>query len=112
MKQKEYNELILLSINAASKLMKLSSSTLHHLISDGRIGFINLNKRMKIPYKEIIRFINDNTKCVDPDEEKRSINVFFQKGRMLDEEFDSVKLFEKIFAESKESGIVGKPRRS
>ncbi len=54
------NELKLLSLNKASKLMMISVTTLKKLIKEGRIGVITINKQMKIPYLELKRFIQEN----------------------------------------------------
>jgi excisionase family DNA binding protein len=54
-----YNEdpLKCLSVNAASKRLKIRSETVLQLISEGKIGFIKMNNRYKIPVASLIKFI-------------------------------------------------------
>jgi excisionase family DNA binding protein len=50
------NQLQLYSINAAAKVLHLGKGTVYRLVADGRIGFIEIGKRKKIPYQELVRF--------------------------------------------------------
>ena len=56
------NQLQLYSINAAAKVLHLGKDAVYRLVADGRIGFIEVGKRKKIPYQELVRFQNDSIK--------------------------------------------------
>lgn len=55
------NDLELLSPQQAAKRMKISPGTLKSLINNGEIGVIKLGKREKIPYRELDRYLEQNT---------------------------------------------------
>lgn len=57
----ESNDLALLSRQQAAKRMGISPSTLIKLINKGEIGVIKLGERDKIPQRELIRFLDENT---------------------------------------------------
>ncbi len=57
----ELNELSLLSISEATKLLSISRANVGHLIKSGHIGIIAVNKRYKIPYRELQRYIEEAT---------------------------------------------------
>lgn len=50
------NELELLSINKAAKLMRISRITIRTLINEGKIGVILIGKHNKIPKSELYKF--------------------------------------------------------
>jgi len=50
------NQLQLYSISAAAKLLHLGKDAVYGLIAKGKIGFIEIGKRKKIPYQELVRF--------------------------------------------------------
>ena len=52
----------LLSVNEARKLLAIRHETMKGLIYAGRIGYIELEGRYKIPYQAIKKFISENTK--------------------------------------------------
>lgn len=54
------NELELLSINRASKLMHISRDSLRNLINEGKIGVILIGKHNKIPKSELYKFQEAN----------------------------------------------------
>ena len=54
------NHLELYSISAAAKVLVLGKDALYRLVADGKIGYIEIGKRKKIPYQELVRFQNDN----------------------------------------------------
>jgi len=56
------HDLRLLSINQARKLLRIRHETMKGLIDAGRIGYIELEGRYKIPYQAIKKFISENTK--------------------------------------------------
>jgi len=52
----EANQLKLYSISAAARALCLGKDAVYRLVADGRIGFIEVGKRKKIPYQELVRF--------------------------------------------------------
>jgi excisionase family DNA binding protein len=56
------NQLKLYSISAAAKVLALGKDTLYRLVADGKVGFIEIGKRKKIPFNELVRFQHDNIK--------------------------------------------------
>jgi excisionase family DNA binding protein len=60
------NTLELLSITAAARRLAIGKDTMYNLISEGKIGYIEIGKRKKITYAELIRFQNENTKKQQP----------------------------------------------
>ena len=58
----EANPIKLYSISAAARALGLGKDAMYKLIADGIIGFIELGKRKKIPYQELVRFQNDSIK--------------------------------------------------
>lgn len=64
----ELNELKLklYSLSSAAKLLKISRDTLKGLIAQGKIGTIQINKRKKISYEELLRFQNE-CKTIKPE---------------------------------------------
>ncbi len=56
------NELKLYSISAAAKLMSIGRDTLKSLIAQGEIGYLQIGKRKKISYAELVRYQLETTK--------------------------------------------------
>lgn len=52
----ENNELKLYSISAAALNMGISRDTIRELINKGKIGYIPIGNRKKIPHREIVKF--------------------------------------------------------
>jgi excisionase family DNA binding protein len=52
-----YNELRLLSLNAARKLLGIRYGMVKNLIKSGKIKFIRQGKRIKIPYQNLEEYI-------------------------------------------------------
>ncbi len=56
------NDLIkLLSINSAASKLGLGKDSVYRLVETGKLGYIQIGKRKKISYQEIIRFITEST---------------------------------------------------
>lgn len=55
------DELALLSYSEAAKRMGIGRDTLKTLIGKGQLGLIRVGNRFKIPSREILKFINENT---------------------------------------------------
>ena len=58
----DINHLELLSITAAARKLAIGKDTMYSLISEGRIGYIEIGKRKKITLGELIRFHNESIK--------------------------------------------------
>ncbi|MDF1612292.1 helix-turn-helix domain-containing protein [Stygiobacter electus] len=56
----DLHSLSLLTIKDAYNLLGVSRNTFMQLINNGRIRFVQVNKRIKIPLGELERFINDS----------------------------------------------------
>ena len=52
------NELQLISINKVSKLLGIRYDSVKRLIKTGKIGYVKIDQRTKIPYKNLLDFIN------------------------------------------------------
>ncbi|MDR3668787.1 MAG: hypothetical protein P4L35_18265 [Ignavibacteriaceae bacterium] len=50
------NHLKLYSINAEARVLCLGKDAVYKLVANGIIGFIEIGKRKKIPYQELVRF--------------------------------------------------------
>lgn len=50
----------LLAVSRAAKVLHIGKDTMYKLIADGRIGFIEIGKRKKIPYTELQNFQQRN----------------------------------------------------
>ena len=59
--KKSDDELRLLSYSEAAKRMGIGRDTLRALISKGQLGLIRVGNRFKIPVREILKFIDENT---------------------------------------------------
>lgn len=55
------DELKLLSRSEAAAYLCIGKSALNNLIGEGRISIIMLGKRIKIPLRELSRFIDENS---------------------------------------------------
>lgn len=80
-------EIRLLSRSEAAKVLGIGKSNLSELISEGRLGFISIGKRIFIPFKEIQQFIDTNTARVSPKSNHDSSK---------DEHFDSVQFINNL----------------
>jgi excisionase family DNA binding protein len=62
------SELRLLSINKASKILGIRYETVRTLVRTGKIKGVTLaNNRIKIPYKNLLEFLNSEAKNQQPD---------------------------------------------
>lgn len=98
----DFNNLSLLSISQVSKLLKIRHETVNKLIASGELGFIQINKRKKVPYKELQRFIDEKT-VREKTEVKREhkFSLSMKKYESKTEGFDSRQLMNKILAKGK-----------
>ena len=77
----EKNEFRLYSKSEAMKLLGIGKDAFNQLISGGQISVIKLNKREKIPYSELKRFIEDNTIKKISSKPKEDINSFINETK-------------------------------
>ena len=52
----ESNELKLHTISSAARLLRVGRDTIYHFIDSGKLGYIQVGKRIKIPHSELITF--------------------------------------------------------
>lgn len=69
----EHSELRLLSKSAAAAKLGIGKSTLNKLIEEGRIKVTYISNRIRIPLKELHRFLDDNSLSM-PDLEAKNIS--------------------------------------
>ena len=96
----------LYSKSEAAKLLGIGKEKLGKLISSGRIGFIQIEDRIHIPYTEIQKFIDTNTVRLSEDNVKQTLRQHNKKQRVqqpIENKFNSVLLFNNIL-ESKTNG--------
>jgi excisionase family DNA binding protein len=55
------DEIALLSYSEAAKRMRIGRNTLRAFIDNGHLGIIRVGNRFKIPVREILKFIDENT---------------------------------------------------
>lgn len=67
------NELRLLSINEARKLMGIRFDSLKKLITEGKIEVIEIENKIKIPYMSLLKFQRHSVKFINRSSEN-SIN--------------------------------------
>ncbi|MBI2418146.1 MAG: helix-turn-helix domain-containing protein [Ignavibacteriales bacterium] len=80
------NQLQLYSINAAARVLHLGKDTVYKLVADGKIGYITIGKRKKIPYQELVRFQSENVTRAQVKNDgklmsKQELNRFFNLDR-------------------------------
>lgn len=64
----------LLAVSRAAKILHLGKDTMYKLIADGRIGFIEIGKRKKIPYNELQSFQNRSLTYTKNEPEKEHLS--------------------------------------
>lgn len=98
--ENSYNELSLLSLSKAASILKIGRDSLAKLINTGKLGVVMINQRYKIAYKELERFINDNTayQCTvtDPVLFTNESNISASREMLT---FNSEELFNKLKGE-------------
>lgn len=58
--QFHYNELRLLSINQARKILHIKHDDMKKLVISGKIRYVNIEGKIKIPYFELKEFLQNN----------------------------------------------------
>ncbi len=54
------NQLKFYSISAAARSLSLGKDAVYKLVADGKLGYVEIGKRKKIPYGELVRFQTEN----------------------------------------------------
>lgn len=90
----------LLSKSAAAKILGIGKDKLGKLITSGRIGFIQIEDRIYIPYTEILEFIKNSTVRISKDSDKHAVRLSSLTKSKVKEvspnQFDSIKMFNKL----------------
>ena len=107
----EKNELKLFSIHAAARVLCIGRDTLCKLIREGKIGYIEIGRRKKIPHQELIRFQTESLiKKVEIKESSAlspmDIEMFFnRRKRPTPPSLNGEKILEKIMKKHKKDTI-------
>lgn len=76
----------LLSVNEAREILKIRHEAVKKLIEDGKIEVIIIGKRIKIPMRNLNKFIEENSKNISEENElTKSSSLHY-----LNEEIDSI----------------------
>lgn len=54
------NQLKFYSISSAARALSLRKDAVYKLVADARLGYVEIGKRKKIPYSELVRFQTEN----------------------------------------------------
>jgi len=68
------NEKQLLAVSRAAKVLHVGKDTMYKLIADGRIGYIEMGKRKKIPYTELQSFQDRSLTYTKNEQEKEHLS--------------------------------------
>jgi excisionase family DNA binding protein len=95
------NQLKLYSISAAAKSLSLGKDAVYKLVADGKIGYVEIGKRKKIPYSELVRFQTENVirqpeVKKEPVMSKREIEKFFNLNNTRKPELNGKEILELI----------------
>ena len=61
-KTERFDDLSLLSITAAARIMKVGTARIYHMIENKEVGVIELNSTIRIPYVELKRWQENKIK--------------------------------------------------
>ena len=92
-------DLRLFSKSQTAKLLGIGKEKLGKLLSTGRIGFIQIDDRIHIPYSEILNFIQNNTVKLTEESGNQIIRRPSSKQnpeKSSNIEFDSISLFNQL----------------
>ncbi|MGA7720525.1 MAG: helix-turn-helix domain-containing protein [Ignavibacteriaceae bacterium] len=92
-------DLRLFSKSQTAKLLGIGKEKLGKLLVSGRLGFIQIDDRIYIPYSEILNFIKENTVKLTEESAKQIIRRPFSKMNSetsTNAQFDSISLFNKL----------------
>jgi len=95
--KKEYDDVSLLSITEACEALHIGRRLMMQLIKSGRIQCVMLNKRIKISYAELKRFVNQSSfSNVDI---TNSLITYHETNSTTLPEFDTTTIFENLLEE-------------
>lgn len=60
------NSLRLISINKASKIFGIRYQSIQKMIAVGKLKYVRIGKRKKIPYMNLVKFIEDQSSLQKP----------------------------------------------
>lgn len=89
----------LLSISRVARILGLRTEAVDSLINNGKIRAIFIGKRKKIPFVEIVRFINDNLEVCQPHTTQQRLSVVKPKFNFQKDSFNSRDFVQKIMGE-------------
>ena len=80
------NQLKFYSISAAARALSLGKDAVYKLVADGKLGYVEIGKRKKISYSELVRFQTETIKHepIQPPTQvmsKSEINNFLRPNR-------------------------------
>lgn len=99
---KNKNELLLFSKTEAAQVMSIGRDAIGILIKTGKLGFLNVGKRIMIPFKEIERFISESTTKLMNDESENIALTLIRNTNKNKVEKDTREILKKIM--EKENG--------
>jgi len=92
----EYKELKLFNRTEAAEVMSIGRDALGLLINEGKIGIIQIGERWMIAYKEIARYIEENTIRADSKGSEKIDLEAFRNSTIIKPAIDSAQLLTKI----------------
>ena len=100
------NEKQLLAVSRAAKVLHIGKDTMYKLIADGRIGYIEMGKRKKIPYTELQSFQDRSLTYTKPEPEAdhlsdMEINQFLFPDKKSKSSFNANEFISEILKVSK-----------
>jgi len=95
------NQLKFYSISAAARSLSLGKDAVYKLVADGKLGYLEIGKRKKIPYSELVRFQSESIKrdSIQPPIQamsKSEINNFLRPQRKLTSSLNGHAILEAI----------------
>ena len=100
----ETHNLRLYSKSETAKLLGIGKEKLGKLLSSGRIGFIQIEDRIHIPYSEILNFIKKNTvwhaQNNDKTKGQQHIKTKSRNNNSSENQFDSINIFNKLLQDN------------
>lgn len=92
----DYKELKLFNRTEAAEAMSIGRDALALLINNGKLGVIQVGERWMISYKEILRYIEENTIRADQVNSEKINLETFRESSFTRPTFDSAELLTKI----------------
>jgi len=93
------DNLKLLSISKVAQILGVRNELVKSFIEEGKLRVLQINKRMKIPYSELQRFVNDNLQVVKVKGKRVGINISDPRIKYTSQSFDSIEIANKIIGD-------------